>query len=67
MIEVSGSCDGCGKAANRFNIREFFRVRLVRFGKESKFDFCDDCMCELGELPGLMDDKINELLNRHGC
>lgn len=66
MIKVSGCCDGCGKEAHRRNICEFFNIRLDRFGKVSEFDFCPDCMCELAELPGLMDDKIKELLKRHG-
>lgn len=66
MIKVSGCCDGCGKEADLINVKEFWRVRLGRFGKVSEFDFCDDCMCELAELPGLMDDKIKELLKRHG-
>lgn len=61
MIKVSGCCDGCGKEAHRLT-----RVHLSRFGKILKFNFCDDCMCELAELPGLIDDKIKELLNRHG-
>lgn len=61
MIKVSGCCDGCGKEANRLT-----RVHLSRFGKILKFNFCDDCMCELAELPGLIDDKIKGLLKRHG-
>lgn len=61
MIEVSGCCDGCGKEADRLT-----KIHMSRFGKILKFAFCDDCMCELTELPGLIDDKINELKCRHG-
>lgn len=61
MIEVSNCCDACGKEAARL-----VKIHMSRFGKILKFGFCDDCMCELAELPGDLDDKINELLNRHG-
>lgn len=61
MIEVSGCCDGCGKEADRLT-----KIHMSQFGKILKFGFCDDCMCELAELPGDLDNKINELLNRHG-
>lgn len=60
MTKVSGCCDACGKEAERL-----IKVHLSRFGKILEFGFCDACMCELAELPGGIDGKINELLNRH--
>lgn len=65
MIKISGCCDGCGKEADRSNVKKFWRVRLGRFGKVSEFDFCANCLCELADLPGLMEDKISELQRRH--